>query len=81
MRLPGGSRRAAWSRACPAQSVSFLCLPPRSRANRSEGASTVRNGSAQTRPAQGIGAKSESDTQRRPLAFTKCPWLERTASR
>jgi hypothetical protein len=81
MRLPGGSQRAVWSRPCLAQSVSFLCALPRVRANRSEGASTVRNGSAQTRPAQGIGAKRESDTQRRPLAFTKCPWLERTASR
>ncbi len=80
MRRPG-IQRAVWSRACLAQSVSFLCALPRSRANRSEGAGTVRNGSAQTRPAHGIGANRDSDTQRRPLAFTECPWLERTASR
>jgi hypothetical protein len=36
--------------ACLAQSVSFLCRLSRSWAYRSEGASTVRNGSDQTRP-------------------------------
>jgi hypothetical protein len=48
---------------------------------RSEGASTVRNGKAQTRPAQGMGTSSIRLSQRRPEALTKWPWLERTGSR
>jgi hypothetical protein len=54
---------------------------PCARAKRSDGASAVRNGKAQTRPAQGIGASSTSEIQRRPLALTKWPRLERTGSR
>jgi hypothetical protein len=37
--------------------------------------------SAQARPAQEIGTSSIRLSQRRPLALTKCPWLERTGSR
>ena len=48
---------------------------------RLEGASAVRNGRAQMRCAQGIGASSITLSQRRPDALTKCPWLERTGSR
>jgi hypothetical protein len=76
-----GSQRAACSSICLAQSVSRLWRPPRSRALRSDGASTVRNGSAQARPAQGTGTTSMSESQRSPLAFTKCPREERTGSR
>jgi len=76
-----GSQRATCSSACRAQSVSFLCRRPRRLAERSEGASTVRKGSPQTHPAQGTGASSMTHSQRRPEAFTKWPWLERTGSR
>ena len=51
------------------------------RQNRSEGAGAVRKGSAQTRPAQGMGARSIRLSQRRPEAFAKLPWEERTGSR
>jgi hypothetical protein len=76
-----GSQRAVCSRACLAQSVSRLCRLPRLRAYRSDGASTVRKGSAQGRRAHGIGTTSMSESQRSPLAFTKCPCEERTGSR
>src|SRR5688572_5979588 len=56
-------------RSWRAQSVSFLWRRPWSCAKRSEGASAVRNGKAQTRPAQGIGASSMTEIQRRPLAI------------
>ena len=52
-----GNQNAAWISTCLPQSVSFLCwrLPDFcSSQYRSEGARTVRNGSAQHRPAQGI---------------------------
>ena len=45
-----GQRRSS----CRAQSVSVLCRRPRCWSCRSEGARVVRNGSAQTRPAQGM---------------------------
>src|SRR3954453_1000131 len=76
-----GSQRAVWSNTWRAQSVGFLCRWPRSVAERSEGASTLRKGSAQTQPAQGMGASSITHNQRRPLALTKWPWLDRTGSR
>jgi hypothetical protein len=78
-----GSHRRACKPICRAQSVSFLCRLPRARQQRSEGARAVRNGKAQTRPAQGIGARSIRLSQRRPLAFafTKWPFEERTGSR
>ena len=76
-----GSQRAVSSSACRAQSVSFLCRCPRPVAYRSEGASTVRNGRAQTQSAQGTGANSMTQSQRRPLALTKWPRLDRTGSR
>ena len=76
-----GSQRATCSSACRPQSVSFLKRMPRAAAYRSEGASTARKGSPQTQPAQGTGASSMTHSQRRPLALTKCPWLERTGSR
>jgi len=44
-----------------------LCL----RAYRSDGARTVKNGSAQMRPAQGISGRSRIESHRRPLALTK----------
>src|SRR3954466_6820473 len=75
-----GSQRAVWSSPCRAQSVSFLCRWPRSVAERSEGASMVRKGRAHTHPAHGIGASSITHNQRRPLALTKWPWLDRTGS-
>src|SRR3954447_10406845 len=68
-----GSQRRAWRATCRAQSVSFLWRLPRWRQYRSEGARAVRNGRAQTRPAQGIGARSIRLSQRRPLALTKWP--------
>src|SRR5215210_5005089 len=52
-----GSQRAVSSSACRAQSVSFLCRCPRPVAYRSEGASTVRNGRAQTQSAPGNGSQ------------------------
>ena len=76
-----GIQRRACRTSCRPQSVSFLWRSPRLRQYRSEGARAVRNGSAQTRPAQGIGTKSIRLSQRRPLALTKWPWLERTGSR
>ena len=66
-----GSQRRACSTIWRAQSVSFLCRCPRSRQYRSEGASAVRNGKAQMRAAQGIGASSMRLSQRRPQALTK----------
>src|ERR1700712_2323731 len=57
---------------------SFLCRFPWLCAARSDGASTLRNGSAQTQPAHGTGANSMTHSQRRPLTLTKWPWLERT---
>ena len=69
--------RIAWR----AQSVSFLWRRPRASLQRSDGASTVRNGNAQRRPAQGIGTTTISDSHRRPLALTKWPCDERTGSR
>jgi hypothetical protein len=77
---PGIQRRACRT-SCRPQSVSFLRRSPRSRQYRSEGARAVKNGSAQTRPAQGTGTSSIKPSQRSPLALTKCPWLERTGSR
>jgi len=44
----------------------FLVPPSASAAYRSEGASTVRNGKAHTRPAQGIGANNIRLIQRSP---------------
>jgi hypothetical protein len=41
----------------------------------------VKKGSAHTRWAQGMGANSIMEIQRRPEALTKWLWLERTASR
>src|SRR3954466_15195336 len=41
----------------------------------------VRKGRAHTHPAHGIGASSITHNQRRPLALTKWPWLDRTGSR
>ena len=76
-----GSQRATCSSAWRPQSVSFLKRMPRPAAKRSEGASTVRKGRPQAQPAQGTGASSITDSQRKPLALTKCPRLERTGSR
>ena len=42
------------------------------------GASSVRNGSAMMRPAHGTCTSSMAESQRRPLALTKCPLDERT---
>ena len=76
-----GSQRATCSSAWRPQSVSFLKRMPLAAACRSEGAGTVRKGSPQTQPAQGTGAGSMTHSQRRPLALTKWPRLERTGSR
>ncbi len=90
-----GSQRLACRTAWRAQSTTVLCRRPRSLLQRSEGARTVRNGSAQRRPpsggfpsavaegtfAQGIGTMTMSDSQRRPLARTKWSREERTGSR
>src|SRR3954468_9482064 len=65
-----GSQRAVCSSAWRAWSVSFLCRFPWLCAARSDGDRTVRNGSAQTQPAQGIGASSMTQSQRRPLTLT-----------
>ena len=54
-----GNQSAAWISTCLPQSVSFLsCRWPGlcSCQYRSEGASTVKNGSAQQRPAQEVWA-------------------------
>jgi hypothetical protein len=48
---------------------------------RSEGASTVKNGNPQTRPAHEISAKTCIEIQRSPLALTKWRLLDRTGSR
>ena len=73
-----GGAQAAQRCACRiifwrAQLVSGLKRRRRRVAERSEGASTVRKGSAHTRPAQGIGAKSIILIQRSPRTLTK--WL------
>lgn len=78
---PAGQPAATCSSACWPQSVGVLCRLPRPAACRSEGASTVRKGRPQTQPAQRTGASSMTQSQRRPLALTKWPWLERTGSR
>ena len=44
------------------------------------GRSMVRKGRAHAHPAHGIGASSITHNQRRPLALTKWPWLDRTGS-
>ena len=79
------SRPGSQRRACKAiwrvQSVSASWRRPRSRQYRAEGASTVRNGKAQTRPAQVIGASSIRLSQRRPEVLTKKDFDERTGSR
>ena len=54
---------------------------PLASLKRAEGARIVRNGSAHVRFAQGIGTATISDSQRRPLALTKCPLEDRTGSR
>ncbi len=46
-----------------------------------EGASAVRNGSAQQWLAQGMGTSNCRQIQRKPLTLTKWEWLERTGSR
>ena len=70
MRRPG-SQRAICKIICRAQSVRDLYLRPLSRVERSEGASTVRNGSAHTLCAQGRGTRSMAESHRNPLALTK----------
>ncbi len=79
-RRPGIQRRACRT-SCRPRSVSRLWRQPRSRQYRSEGANAVRKGSAYTLPAQGTVTSSTRLSQRRPLALTKWPWLERTGSR
>src|SRR4051794_28419425 len=64
-----GSHLRACRTTCLPHSGSFLCRLPCSRLCRSEGASAVRNGSAQMRSAQGIGTSSITLSQRRPDAF------------
>jgi hypothetical protein len=76
-----GSHRANWRSACLAQSVSRLGRRPCSRQCRSDGASMVRKGSAQVRPAQGTGTASMTESHLSPLALTKCPCDARTGSR
>ena len=66
-----GSQRATCSMTCRPQSVSFLCRRLCLRAYRSDGARTVKNGSAQMRPAQVISGRSIIESHRRPLALTK----------
>jgi hypothetical protein len=61
--------------------VSGLKRRPGRCAVRSEGASTVKNGNAHTRPAQGMGTSSIRHTHRSPRTLTKWLWLERTGSR
>jgi hypothetical protein len=76
-----GCQRLTNKSNCQAHSVVFLCRLPCSRQRRSEGANAHRNGSAQTREAQGIGANSATDTHLRALVFTKWGWLDLTGSR
>lgn len=76
----GHQRRTTKSSWC-LQSVRVLWWRPRSWSYRAEGASAVRKRRAQTRVAQGTGTRSMRQTQRSPLALTKCAWLECTASR
>src|SRR5271166_6347106 len=76
-----GSQRLVCSIACFAQSVRALCRLPCASLQRADGASTVRNGRAQRRPANGTGNITASDSQRKPLVLTKWPCDERTASR
>jgi hypothetical protein len=64
-----------------AQSVRSLCLRPRCRLERYDGASRVKTGRAFTTPAQGTGVSTMKLSKRSPLALTKWPWLERTGSR
>ena len=45
------------------------------------GASRVRKGNAMTRSAHGTFTNNMAESQRRPLALTKCPLDERTGSR
>jgi hypothetical protein len=70
---PGGDRLVP--------SAALHSRAPRCTAERSEGASAVRKGSAHTRPAQGMGTSTIRQTQRSPLTLTKWLWLERTGSR
>jgi hypothetical protein len=76
-----GSQRRARNATCRAQSVSVLWRRPRSRQYRADGASTVGNGKAQTRPAQVIGASSIRLSQRSPEVLTKKDFDARTGSR
>ena len=47
----------------------------------SEGANTVRNGSAQIQLTHGIGTTDSTLNQRKPLPLIQWLWLERTGSR
>src|SRR5947209_835439 len=66
-----GSHRRACQATRRAQSVSVLCRRPRSWQERSDGASTVGKGKAQTRPAHGIGLSSIRLSKRSTLDLTK----------
>ena len=66
-----GNHRATCNKTCRAPSTSDLWRTPRLSAQRCDGISTVRNGSAQTRRAHGTGTSSIADSQRKPLALTK----------
>ena len=76
-----GNQRLVCRIACRAQSVSVLCRKRCFSLHRADGASMVRNGSAQCRADQRIGTTTISDSQRRPLVLTKCPFEDRTGSR
>src|SRR5262249_41669896 len=75
------NQRLVCRTACRAQSVSFLWRRPRSSLQRCEGAKIVRKGNAQRRLIKGICTVTIKESQRRPLALTKCPCVERTGSR
>ena len=80
-RARSGSQRRTWRIICRPQSGSVLCRRPRSTLYRSDGASTVKNGKPQIRPAHGTSASSCIEIQRSPLVLTKWLLLDRTGSR
>ena len=70
-----GTPRRTTRRMGRAQAGRFVGGWPRSRWERSAGASTVTTGTAPTRLAQGMGPKRIRLNQRHPLALTPSLWL------
>nr|VFK05701.1 MAG: hypothetical protein BECKH772A_GA0070896_105821 [Candidatus Kentron sp. H]VFK07956.1 MAG: hypothetical protein BECKH772B_GA0070898_108341 [Candidatus Kentron sp. H]VFK09084.1 MAG: hypothetical protein BECKH772C_GA0070978_105781 [Candidatus Kentron sp. H] len=76
-----GSQREITFTAWSVQSTVVLCFLPAALFALSDGASTIKNGNAQYRLLQGIGASTLKHIHFSPKHFTTLSFVERTASR